>query len=122
VVGENGAALDALRHCEPGRAIYLWGAPGVGRSHLLQAVCARPDALYHGPGSSAAMLKSIATGELLRHKLIAIDNVEFLDDEGQAALFALYNRWREVAAARHGFTLVLAGDHAPMAMLVREDL
>ncbi|PLC55387.1 DnaA regulatory inactivator Hda [Pollutimonas nitritireducens] len=122
VVGENAAALDALRHWEPGRAIYLWGAPGVGRSHLLQAISARPDALYHGPGSSAAMLKDIATGELLKYRLIAIDNVELLDEVGQAALFALYNRWREVAAARQGFALVLAGDHAPKAMLVREDL
>ena len=122
VAGENGAALDALRHWEPGRAIYLWGAPGVGRSHLLQAVSTRPDALYHGPGSSPAIIKNIATGELLQHKLIAIDNVELLDDDGQAALFALYNRWREVAAARHGFALILAGDRAPMAMPVREDL
>ena len=122
VAGENGAALDALRHCEAGRAIYLWGAPGVGRSHLLQAVSALPDALYLGRGSNPSVIRNIATAEHLQHKLIAIDNVELLDDEGQAALFALYNRWREVAAARHGFALVLAGDHAPMAMQLREDL
>lgn len=122
VVGDNGAALDALRHWEAGRAIYLWGAPGVGRSHLLQAVAAQPDALYHGPNANPAILKDIATGEVLRHRLIAIDNIELLDDDGQAALFALYNRWREVAAAKQGFALILAGDRAPLAMPVREDL
>ncbi len=122
VAGENAAALDALRHSEAGRAIYLWGAPGVGRTHLLQAVAARPDALYQGPGENPAILKDIATGDRLQHKLIAIDNIELLNADGQAALFALYNRWREVAAAKQGFALVLAGDRAPLAMPLREDL
>ncbi|NYT62079.1 DnaA regulatory inactivator Hda [Alcaligenaceae bacterium] len=122
VAGDNGAALDALRNWEPGRAIYLWGAPGSGRTHLLRAIAAGPGRLYQGPDDRAGILKDIATGDYLQHQLIAIDNIELLDADGQAALFALYNRWREVAATRYGFALILAGDRAPLAMPLREDL
>ncbi|MGB3289995.1 MAG: DnaA regulatory inactivator Hda [Burkholderiaceae bacterium] len=122
VVGGNGAVLDALQTLRPGRAVYLWGASGAGRSHLLRAVAAGEDAFYAGPGVDPATLKEIATAEFLRHRLIAVDDVQDLDDAGQAALFTLYNRWREVAAAGNGFALVLAGDRAPLAMPLREDL
>ncbi|RTZ44711.1 DnaA regulatory inactivator Hda [Candidimonas sp. SYP-B2681] len=122
VVGENAAALDALRHWKGGRAIYLWGAHGAGRSHLLRACATGTAALYHGPGDSPAILKDIATGDELKHKIIAIDNIELLDPAGQAALFALYNRWREVATTKDAFAIVSAGDRAPLAMPLREDL
>ena len=45
--GANAAALGYVeRLCEPDAGwteslIYLWGAEGVGRSHLLQAACLR---------------------------------------------------------------------------------
>ena len=122
VVGENQVALDALQHCQPGRAIYLWGSPGSGRTHLLQAAAARTSGFYFGKEHRPAALKSIATADALQYALVAVDNVEDLDDDGQAALFALYNRWREVASTRQGFALVLAGDRAPIAMPLREDL
>src|SRR5690606_7022176 len=54
--------------------------------------------------------------------LIAIDDVDLLDAPTQAALFTLYNRWREAAAASSAFALLLSGDRAPMAMPLREDL
>jgi len=47
IVGRNAAALDAVRQLAPGRALYLWSAPGCGRSHLLRARCA--------PGETAAV-------------------------------------------------------------------
>lgn len=122
VVGGNAAAVDALLHCEPGRAIYLWGPRGVGRSHLLQACCHRAMGHYHPSGASAASLLDIATGETVETRLIAVDDVQALDTSGQAALFALYNRWRESAATRNAFALVLAGDRAPLNMDIREDL
>lgn len=122
IVGENQAAIDALKSCKPGRAIYLWGAPGAGRTHLLQALCAAPDTLYFSEQNPASRLKEIATADTFTLKLIAIDNVELLSDEAQAALFALYNRWREAAASAHAFALVLSGDKSPLAMPLREDL
>ena len=45
-----------------------------------------------------------------------------MDEARQAALFALYNRWRESAAAGRAFALAVAGDRAPLSMPLREDL
>jgi DnaA family protein len=122
VAGDNAAAIDALRRSERGRAVYLWGAPGAGRSHLLRAAADRPDGMYFGSGDAPATLMGIATADRLTYGLIAVDDVERLDTDGQAALFALYNRWREVASTGQAFALALAGDRAPMAMPLREDL
>lgn len=122
VPGRNAPALDALRQCTGGRAIYLWGPQGVGRSHLLRGVCHLTDGLYHAAEDPAESLHALATADALTTPLVAVDDVQALGTEGQAALFALYNRWRESAATRHAFALVVAGDHAPVAMEVREDL
>lgn len=122
VAGQNKAAVQALRDCGPGRAVYLWGAPGVGRTHLLQSMASGPGTLYFHHNDLARSLRSIASADHLAYSLIAIDNVEHLDDDRQAALFALYNRWREVASTPQGFALVLAGDRAPLTMPLREDL
>src|SRR5690606_2041750 len=46
VAGANQAALQALRQCAPGRAVYLWGPPGAGRTHLLRAMASRDDSRY----------------------------------------------------------------------------
>ena len=53
---------------------------------------------------------------------MAVDDIHELSADGQAALFALYNRWREVASTRQAFALVTAGDRAPLALELREDL
>jgi DnaA family protein len=113
VTGKNRAAMDALAHIEPGRAIYLWGVPGVGRTHLLTALGNAPNALYVGSSEQARELLDIATSDVMSLKLIAIDNVDHLSEAAQAAVFALYNRWREVSATTQAFSLVLAGDQAP---------
>jgi len=122
IVGSNQAALAALRECNGGRAIYLWGPGGVGRTHLLHATCHEKQGLYHAADAGAAQLRQLATADTTPHPLIAIDDVHLLDDMSQAALFTLYNRWRECAATRHAFALVLAGNQAPLSMTLREDL
>src|SRR5690606_11538629 len=122
VVGRNAAALEALRQCERGRAIYLWGPHGGGRSHLLHAVCTSHEGYFHAAESDPGSLQRIATADTFSIPLVAVDDVQLLDAAGQAALFTIYNRWRESAATRHAFALILAGDRSPMAMEVREDL
>ncbi len=122
VVGDNAAAVDALRHWQPGRAIYLWGSPGSGRSHLLRAHCTTRDTLYVDAGQSGHQLAGLASRDQIDVRLIAIDDVDQLEPFAQAALFTLYNRWREAAATSRAFALLLAGDRAPMAMPLREDL
>lgn len=122
VAGRNAAALDALRQCQGGRAIYLWGPHGVGRSHLLHGVCELMGGYYHAASAAPEPLHELATADTVSVRLVAVDDVQELSEEGQAALFTLYNRWRESAATRHAFSLVLAGDRAPLATQVREDL
>lgn len=122
IAGENSAALDTLRHCERGRAVYLWGPPGAGRSHLLHAVSNAPDAAYFGAGHNLSELDALTTADTIRFRLVAIDDIESLDERGQAAVFSLYNRWRESASGKDAFILIVAGDRAPMATPLREDL
>ncbi len=120
----NQQTLDALRHdIGPGRAIYLYGGPGSGRTHLLHAMSRRPGHEYIDlADNGAAALQALVANETSGPTLIAIDNLHVLDDAGQAALFTLYNHWRQLGGTDHAFALVLAGSHAPRSMPLREDL
>lgn len=95
--GANLEALEAVRALAAGTLaepiVYLWGEPGSGRTHLLQA------AAHENP------------------ELLTVDDVETLDAERQQALFVAINE------ARSGRGAVLAAGGAPPAQLVlREDL
>jgi DnaA family protein len=97
VAGPNAEALARVQALAAGALpeaiVYLWGARGSGRSHLLKAA------------------KRINTG------LVAADDVERLDDDAQQRLFAAIN------AAREGGPPVLAAGAQPPAQLaLREDL
>jgi DnaA family protein len=124
IAGANAEALAALAALAPGRAVYLWGPAGCGRSHLLRAAADAASGVYIGAGENAARLRDYAEGEVpqILPALIAVDDVHTLNTDQQAALFALYNRWRESAATGHAFALALAGDRAPLALPLREDL
>lgn len=121
VPGPNSQALDCLRHLAPGRAVYLWGPAGSGRSHLLRAtVGMTPGAMLIDAGTDMGRLQRLLEGTL--PPLVAIDDIQQLDDMRQSIVFALYNRWRESAATSHAASLVIAGDRAPLQMPLREDL
>jgi len=124
VPGPNGAALDAARALAPGAALYLWGPPGCGRSHLLRAVAAGAGGRYVGAADPAGVLRGLAEAppDSAPAARVAVDDVHRMDGAQQAALFALYNRWRESAATARAFALAVAGDLAPRAMPLREDL
>jgi len=95
VPGPNAELLERLRELAAGRGaeavIYLWGAPGSGRSHLLAA--------------------SVRPG------VVVADDVERLDEHGQAALFSAINQARD-----SGGTVLAAGDAPPARLALREDL
>jgi DnaA family protein len=126
--GRNAEALAALRRAaaEPAAAgaVYLWGVPGAGKSHLLRAAVAAAApalaALYvdgRRPGA-ADRLGRAAYGPV--PDLVALDHVEALDEAAQVAAFHLYNAGRECGAA-----FVAAGPVAPAALAacgVRADL
>jgi DnaA family protein len=114
VAGRNIELLAALRQMLAAtageRGIYVWGETGSGRSHLLQA--AVEGAL--ASGQTAAY----ACGEVPdAAQVVAVDDVEKLDDAGQVALFVLYNRLRE-----SGGMLLVSGSQAPAFLQLRDDL
>ena len=124
VVGANAAALDAAKGLPPGRALYLWGSPGSGRTHFLRAMIKDKQAHLIGIATAPEDIMALATlsADLNHAETIAIDDIQEMTTEQQAAVFALYNRWRELAATDQAFRLVVTGDRAPMMMSLREDL
>ncbi|CAM3833131.1 Chromosomal replication initiator protein DnaA OS=Castellaniella defragrans (strain DSM / CCUG 39792 / 65Phen) OX=1437824 GN=BN940_15131 PE=4 SV=1 [Castellaniella denitrificans] len=122
VAGANQAALEAVRGLAPGRAVYLWGGVGSGRSHLLRARAQGAGCHYLDARSPAQRLHALATDEDQALSLVAVDDVADLNPAAQAALFALFNRWRTAAGTPGAFALLTAGDRAPLTMPLREDL
>ena len=114
VAGRNVELLSALRHALAGtaseRSFYLWGEAGSGKSHLLQAVAGQAQAL----GLTSCYARSCVP-ELAQ--VVAVDDVEQLDDAAQIALFELYNRMRE-----SGGMLLVSGTATPAHLHLREDL
>ncbi|WP_283744924.1 DnaA regulatory inactivator Hda [Sideroxydans sp. CL21] len=114
VSGRNVELLSVLRRApaaEQGeRGLYIWGETGSGKSHLLQAVVEQARA--------SGLTALYARGEVPdAAQVVAIDDVERLDEGRQIDLFALYNRVRE-----SGGMLVASGMQAPAFLSLRDDL
>ena len=120
IPGPNGEALDAVQRLAAGAGepyLYLWGASGVGKSHLLQAACAA----VHAPERPVAYLplaQALSFGpELLQDletmALVCLDDLQCLAGQAhwEEALFDLYNRIRDVDAG-----LLVSADR-PLAQL-----
>jgi DnaA family protein len=124
--GANAAALgyvECLCEADAGwtqSLIYLWGAAGVGRSHLLQAACLR----FEQHGEAAVYLP---LGEVADHGPGLLDNLEqcelvCLDDleavagrsDWEEALFHLFNRLRDA-----GRRLLLSASASPRELAVK---
>ena len=111
VAGSNAEAMAALTEWLAGlhdaTAFCLYGESGCGRSHLLQA------SGFHYV--DAALLPSLQG--VTANMPLAIDNVDALDDDGQIALFALYNQIKTT-----GGRLLTAAEQPPAHLALREDL
>jgi DnaA family protein len=99
VPGANAELLARLREAASGAlresVLYLWGEPGCGRSHLLQATL------------RVAM----------RDGLAVRDDVDRLDEAAQITLFNLINQARE-----SGGCVLAAGPCPPAQLALRADL
>ncbi len=120
VPGRNAELLAALRALAHGHAVerfvYLWGAQGSGRAHLLHAFAHEAAA----SGRRASALTAPVAGALAgldADAVVAVGGAERLDDAAQVALFGLYNRIREGSGA-----LVVTGAAAPAALELRPEL
>lgn len=98
-------------------SLYLWGARGAGKSHLLQAVChavgARGGTAAYLPLTQLKSLSPSVTEGLEQVDVVCIDDINAVagDPPWEAALFHLYNRCRE-----HGSRLINSGAAAPAGL------
>jgi DnaA family protein len=97
IPGANRELLDALTHWQSAstgeNALYLWGPPGSGKTHLLQALAAQ------------------------QADIIIYDDIDALDEVDQIDAFDAFNRARAA-----GQRWLAAGQNAPAGLNVREDL
>jgi DnaA family protein len=122
VPGANQEALAALRSLvasgahATARAVYLWGPPGCGRSHLLQALAsARPAPTVCLLGPQSAPEAFTATDGSM---LWLLDDVDQLDAARQEAAFHLFN----AVLTRCDTVFVACGDRPPAALSVMPEL
>jgi len=126
VPGPNQEALAAARRCAQGalRALYLWGAQGTGRSHLLTAIAAEqaersgwaaPSGQAghaHAGRKARALSQHIPIEQFVFDPGITcwlLDDVEQLDRPRQEAAFHLFN----AVMAHPGAVFAAAGSQPP---------
>jgi DnaA-homolog protein len=115
--GSNGAALAHLNGLVwPSAPVYLWGAPGSGKTHLLRGLAARCLAAGQRVGWFDAA--DAAPWELQPGwALVVFDRCEALDAAAQQRAFALFED-----AAAHGVQIAAAGRLPPVDLPLRDDL
>lgn len=118
VAGRNEELLQTLRGMlagHPGeRFVYLWGEVGSGRTHLLRAFARA--AAQQGLTAAHVAVEG-ALPELSDCNVVAVDDVERLDAQGQVDLFNLYNHLRD-----EGGMLLASGPCAPAQLALRPDV
>ncbi len=119
IPGDNSEALAAVRALIEQRGndplICLWGATASGKTHLLQAAITAA----HERAETALYLDASAPIDLAAADcmLLAIDNVEHLNQADQIELFSRINRAREGQGR-----ILCTGNVAPMHLPLRADL
>jgi DnaA family protein len=123
VAGRNAGAVEALRRLadgESGAPVWVFGPPGSGKSHLLQAACARAGGAVR---ATAWLPLAAVTGEgpaLLDGfealDLVALDDVDAVAGHAgwEAALFTLFN-----GIGERGGGLAFGATGAPAATGIR---
>ncbi len=108
--GENTEVVAALK-ASAAAPLWLWGAPGTGKTHLLQAVCAAAgESAAYFPLERSLALPPEALAGYERTPLLCVDDVDAVagDLAWERALFRLFNE-----AADLGSRLIFAAAAAP---------
>jgi DnaA-homolog protein len=120
VAGSNAAGIDLLRHALGGdeaERVFLAGAKGSGKTHLLIAACAEAAARKLSAQYLDLSRVSSELADGIRRfggsEVLAIDNVDAIAGAAEAehALFDLHNRCRA-----EGSTLLFAASEPPNAL------
>lgn len=123
VTGRNAGAVEALRRladAESRAPVWVYGPPGSGRSHLLQAACARAGAagratawlpLAAAKGEGPALLDGFEALDL-----VALDDIDAVAGVAgwEAALFTLF-----IGITERGGRLAFAAAGAPSATAIK---
>jgi DnaA family protein len=115
--GSNAAALEHLRRLAmPAAPVYLWGAAGSGKTHLLRALahaCQQAGQRVGWFDAADATPWPLATD----WSLVIIDDCDSLSAQAQQAAFTLF-----VEAATEGVQVAAAGRVPPVDLVMRDDL
>lgn len=100
---ENKLLIAELRELvtghRPSRVMYVWGPPGSGKSHLLNACC-RENRAMDRTSHYLSLESEVGTQKILEivdpNSLVCIDNLECIDRHGdmQEALYHVYELQR----------------------------
>lgn len=97
-IGANQQLVEQLHDVVAGASFYLWGAPGTGRTHLLQACCQaatqQGQTAVYLPMKALHSLSPILLENIESLALICMDDLDIIagDPVWEEALFHLYNR------------------------------
>ncbi len=111
--GANSEIIAALR-AATGNSVWIWGAQGSGKTHLLQAVCAAAgDAAAYFPLSRELGLPPGALSGFETCPVLCVDDVDAVAGklDWEHALFRLYNE-----AAELHTRLIFAASAAPRSL------
>jgi DnaA family protein len=118
VRGRNAEAVQHLQHAfGAGQSVYLWGAAGTGKTHLLQAACrlaaGRGEPVVYVPLRQRDEYSPALLEGLEALALVSIDDIDAVAGAAawEAALFHLFNRVRE-----RGGRLAISGAASPRAL------
>jgi DnaA-homolog protein len=117
VPGQNQQVVDTLKSVifnDTAELLYLWGYPGTGKSHLLQATCGHASRnkmkpVYIPLSEYAQLVPDILSG-LESLDLVCIDDLDFIagEPEWERAMFNLYN-----ALLENNKSLVITSEKSP---------
>jgi DnaA family protein len=118
VAGRNAELLSLLFDLARGEPaehfVYIWGAPGSGKTHLLAAIGA---ALTERRVEVSSLAGPDVNAASARNGVVLVDDVDQLTAHGQQRLFNIYNAQRD-----NGGMLIAAGAVPPASLGLRPDL
>jgi len=121
--GGNQEIINHLQNCvaDTGeQQIFLWGKPGLGKSHLLQACCCQAYILglrsFYFSFSGSALPDPMVLNGLDDIDVVCFDNIEHLagDPAWEMAFFNFFNQHRD-----HGHKLILSAHRAPSDIAIQ---
>jgi DnaA family protein len=121
--GENQDIIEHLQQSVRGEGeqqIFIWGAKGLGKSHLLQACChyayQRQRRAFYFAFTNRDLPDPALLTDLEKFDTVCLDNIEFIagDHVWELALFNFFNQHRGL-----GHQLIFSSTQAPQQLAIQ---